>query len=338
MAPERVDFVARWNLDRTHRHPELGSVRELVRRAMERPTPNRPVPGAVSLLRELGRTNARVHVISGSTSRLRTQVEDGLRLDRVRWDELSLVPNLPDLLGLRGRGFRSELGGRLALLLETRIRDQQLSETANEPPEILIGDDARADAYLYSLYADILTGRVDRSSLKRVLAHGGVRGAQADRCLESLARLVQGLVVERILIRLDRQAPPSSYDQLGVRLVPFYNYLQAALMLLEDHRLDAAAVVRVASTFAVRHGFDHEAMARSYLDLMRRGHAHGAAAEPLRAAVERLEDDAGPQPALASLRRTCDLLDQYAQTPPERVERHAGEVDYAALARRYRRQ
>jgi hypothetical protein len=338
MAPERVDFVTRWDLDQTYLYTELDSLRELLRWAVEQPDRERAVPGALPLLRELGSSGARIHIISGSSPRLRPGVEEKLRLDRVRWDELTLIPNLAGLLGLRSRAFRHELGHKLPALLEARVRDQQLGEAEHEPPEILVGDDAHANAYLYSLYADILTGRVDRSSLKRVLAHGGVRGTQSDRCLEALSRLGHGLVVERILIRLDRRAPPSSYDQHGARLVPFYNYLQAALVLLEDQRLDAAAVARVASSFVLFHGFDHEAMARSYLDLMRRGHAHGAAAEPLRCAVEELRHADDPPPTLDSLQRMCDLLDEYARSPPERVDRRAGELDHAALARRYRRQ
>ena len=57
--------------------------------------------------------------------------------------------------------------------------------------------------------------------------------------------------------------------------MPFYNYLQAAFVLHEDGRLGADGVLRVAVELVTEHRFDGDALARSYLDLARRGHLRG---------------------------------------------------------------
>ena len=48
--------------------------------------------------------------------------------------------------------------------------------------------------------------------------------------------------------------------------------ISAAFVLFEDGRISARAVLRVAQDLAVRHHFDGGALARSYLELARRGH------------------------------------------------------------------
>jgi hypothetical protein len=326
-----VTFITRWDLDRTYLRTELEMLGELWQRAVEPPNRQRSVPGATTLLRELKSSGACVHIISASPRHLRPALEAKLGLDRVVWDELTPKPSLGKLVRMRWRRLRDQVGHKLSALLEARARDQQLAPGAHLLPEVLVGDDAEADAFVYSLYADILTGRVDRALLKRVLQQGHAYSDQVVRCLDAVARLSHGPVVERILIHLERQTPPSDFNPYRPRLVPFYNYLQAAFVLAEDGRIGAAAVLRVASAFVLRHRFDCEALARSYLDLLRRGHAHGAMVQPLRAALGQLEN---VDPArLAELTRMCDRLEEYVRDPPTLTDHRGGEIDYVALAR-----
>jgi hypothetical protein len=331
MAASDVAFITRWGLDRTYLRTELETLRELWKRAVEQPDRQRPVPGTSTLLRELSSSGARVHIISRSPRHLRPALEAKLRLDRVAWDELTLEPGLDVFMRMRRRRLRDQVGHKLSALLEARARDQRLAPRAHLLPEVLVGDDAEADAFVYSLYADVLTGRVDRALLKRVLQQGRACPEQAARCLDAVSRLSHGAVVERILIHLERQTPPSDFHPYRPRLVPLYNYLQAAFVLAEDGRIGAAAVLRVASAFVLRHRFDCEALARSYLDLLRRGHAHGAMVQPLRAALGQLEN---VDPArLAELTRMCDRLEEYVRDPPTLTDHRGGEIDYVALAR-----
>jgi hypothetical protein len=328
-------LIARWDLDKTYLRTEFDTFSDLIRTALERPDQKRAVPGASALLRELGETGARIHILSGSPEQMRAALEEKLRIDRVRWDELTLKPNLQNLLRLRFRALRDQLGYKLPILLAARVRDQVIGEGGERPREVLVGDDAEADAFVYSLYSDICEGLVDPRELRRVLRAGKVYADQRATCLELAARIRQGPVVERILIHLDRQSPPSHFDGHGRRLVPFYNYLQAAFVLCEDGRLAPESVLRVASAFVLRHRFEAESLARSYLDLQRRGHVDGSSIAVLERAAE--EQDLGIYDAARErLRRMCSLIAEHELDDPPLPRPPAGSPDYVELAARHR--
>ncbi|HTN91517.1 MAG TPA: hypothetical protein VL242_47945, partial [Sorangium sp.] len=108
-APARAPFIARWDLDKTYLRTDFDTLRDLVRTAIERPDQKRTVPGAGSLLRELGRAGVETHILSGSPEQLRSRIEQKLRLDGARWASLTLKPNLQNILRLRFRALRGQL-------------------------------------------------------------------------------------------------------------------------------------------------------------------------------------------------------------------------------------
>ncbi len=328
-----LTFVARWDLDKTYLRTEFETLGDLVRTAIERPDRKRSVPGAAALLRELGLTGARIHILSGSPRQMKSRLEEKLRIDRVRWDELTLKPNLGNMMRLRFRALRDQLGYKLPALLDTRTRDQLLGSDDELVSEVLVGDDAEADAFVYSLYADICAATVNRFDLERILDAGQVYSDIRTQCLDALPVLKRGPVVERILIHLDRQTPPSRFVDYGPRVVPFYNYLQAAFVLAEDGRIDGAAVLRVAQEFVVRHRFDADALARSYLDLMRRGRARGQLASVLEPGLSALDPDA---PAADRLGAMCEQIAGYIAERPLGDPPPEPELDYVELARRHK--
>lgn len=328
--------IARWDLDKTYLRTEFDSLRDLVRTALERPDEKRTNPGAATLLREMVRAGISVHILSGSPEQMRRRLEDKLRLDGIKWDSFTLKPNLTNMLKLRFRAVRDQLGYKLPALLEARAR---ATPPAPDDPDIrketLFGDDAEADAFVYSLYADVVAGRVDDETLLTICARGHVY----EDVIEDITRTLQGLhredAVERILIHLERQTPPDDFRPYGRRAVPFYNYFQAALVVHEDGRIPAEAVLRVAVELVVQHRFDGDALARSYLDLARRGHVRGAGADAL---VEALEDwshhDAVP--GLPELRRMADVLPEHAKRAREAFDpTPAPTPDYLALVKKH---
>src|SRR5262245_26566382 len=186
--PAGANFVARWDLDKTYLRTDFDTLPDLVRTAFERPDQKRAVPGAAALLGALSHTGARIHILSGSPRQMRRRLEDKLRLDRVRWDELTLKPNLSNVLRLRLSALRDQLGYKLPALLLARVRDQS-KDGANGPSEVLVGDDAEADAFVYSLYGDVCAGVVDVAQLKKILKAGKVYPDQRDTCLEACEKL-----------------------------------------------------------------------------------------------------------------------------------------------------
>lgn len=323
-------FIARWDLDKTYLRTDFDTLRDLVRTAIERPDQKRTVPGAASLLRELGRAGVETHILSGSPEQLRSRIEAKLRLDGVRWASLTLKPNLQNLLRLRFRALRGQLGYKLPALLRRRCElSSQRGEDGSLVREVLLGDDAEADAFVYSLYADVCEGTVGPAELAEVMQLGG---AYEDTVLDALryaGYVEKGPAVERILIHLDRQSSPSDFRVFGARVVPFYNYLQAAFILHEDGRISARAVLRVAQDLVVAHNFDSAALARSYLDLSRRGHVSGRGVGEIAAAYAELtQRRAAGASDLGAM--TTELSAMATELRPP-VSRPSAPVDYREL-------
>ncbi len=326
-----MTHIARWDLDKTYLRTEFDSLRDLVKTALERPDQKRTNPGASTLLREMVRAGVRVHILSGSPEQMRRRLEDKLRLDGIAWESFTLKPNLQNLLRLRFRAVRDQLGYKLPALLRARAALAEGGEPATASTETLFGDDAEADAYVYSLYADFVTGRIGEEVLLRVLERGRVYEDVVAETMETARNIEHAEVVERILIHLEQQTPPDDFRKYGTRIVPFYNYLQAALVLFEDGRLRADSVLRVAVELVTEHHFDGDSLARSYLDLARRGHLRGERVEPIGAALDAWLAQ-GHVPASDELRTLTSRLFPMAEAARAiRRERSDAHPDYLAL-------
>jgi hypothetical protein len=329
--------VARWDLDKTYLRTEFDTLRDLVKTALERPDQKRTNPGASTLLREMVRAGVRIHILSGSPEQMRSRLEDKLRLDGITWDSFTLKPNLQNLLRLRFRAMKDQLGYKLPALLSARARLASNGEPPSAITETLFGDDAEADAYVYSLYADFVAGRVGEDVLLRVLEGGRVYEDVVAEAMETARTIEHADVVQRVLIHLDQQTPPDDFRPYGPRAVPFYNYLQAAFVLQEDGRLGADGVLRVAVELVTEHRFDGDALARSYLDLARRGHLRGTAVGALGEGLDAWRT-AGPVPASDELGAMVARLPAMAEGARAGwKERQQALPDYLALVEGHNR-
>ena len=352
-------FIARWDLDKTYLRTDFDTVRDLWRTLIERPDQKRTVPGAAALLRELGRAGVEIHILSGSPEQLRSRIEEKLRLDGARWASLTLKPNLQNLLRLRFRALRGQLGYKLPALLQRRCellsqREPGGGGGAYSPPgrvggaysppgqpdsftsdgelirEVLLGDDAEADAFVYSLYADVCSGHVGADELATIMRAGRAYEDTISDAVRFASYVEKGPVVERILIHLDRQSSPSDFKVYGDLVVPFYNYLQASFVLHEDGRIPARSVLRIAQDLTASHNFDGGALARSYLDLSRRGHVSGKGVPEIVRTYSELMTQrraAGASEVGLMVSRLEDMLPEL--TPPR--SRQPRKVDYSAM-------
>ena len=331
---ELKKHIARWDLDKTYLRTEFDTLRDLVRTALERPDEKRTNPGASTLLREMVRAGMSVHILSGSPEQMRKRLEDKLRLDGIAWDTFTLKPNLNNILRLRFRAVRDQLGYKLPALLRARAAMTVPSDSAELPRESLFGDDAEADAYVYSLYADIVAGRVDARTLLEICQRGRVYEDVAEELALFATRIESSSgrteAVERIFIHLERQSPPGDFRVYGPRLVPFYNYLQSAFVLFEDRRLGADAVLRVAVELVVMHRFDGDALARSYLDLAKRGHLRGTRTSELGEALDAWKSRE-PVPKSKELGEMIERLAPYAEIARDNGASDAPTPDYLAI-------
>ena len=137
-----------------------------------------------------------------------------------------------------------------------------------------------------------------------------------------------------ILIHLEQQTPPDEFQAYGARIVPFYNYLQAAFVVHEDGRLGADGVLRVAVELVTEHRFDGDSLSRSYLDLVRRGHLRGIRVDAIAASLEAWLTQ-GNVPASVELRtmvaRLPAIAEQARAASSGRLDERRGVPDYVSL-------
>lgn len=327
--PDRIDprpprRIYRWDLDKTYLQTEFDSLRDLLRTAFQKAHEKTAVPGASALIRELAESgDSRLCIVSGSPKQMRAVLEEKLKLDGVQWDEFVLKDNVGNLLRGRFRALRGQVGYKLPAILESRVN------APVEAEEVLFGDDAEADAFIYSLYADLIAGRVDERVLSQVLEAGGVYPDDVARVHEAWKKIPVADPVRRIFIHLDRLTPPAHFTPYGPRVVPIFNYFQAALVLLADGHLSAPQVLKIAVEMVQTAGHNIITLSNSFQDLLRRGLPLQQAAIALSQALE------GPNALFAAIRPVPDILAAFSKrlaalgTPPPPPPVQA--VDYVSL-------
>lgn len=316
--------VFRWDLDKTYLHTDFDTWIDLVRTAVEKPEGKRTVAGASVLLRELrASVPSRLTILSGSPEQMRNTLEAKLRLDGIQWDEFVLKPSLQNVLRLRFRALRDQVGYKLPALLSARIR------TPPHLPETLFGDDAEADALVYTLYADILAGRIDDKRITAVLEHAHVYPDAVSQVIRLVHQVDRTDPVKRIFIHLERKSDPTFFQRYGPRLVPIFNYFQAALVLARDAVLPANAALRVAEVLLRDAAVTVDDLARFATDLATRGHLRPG---DLTTVADELEAGAPSDVLTAAARRTlaASLRSLPVAAPPSQGAGADTPIDYLA--------
>jgi len=265
--PDRLLHL-RWDLDKTYLRTEFDSLKDLYRTFRQRAEDKVSIAGARTLLRELveprGDVLRRVTFISGSPNQMRKVLTRKLALDGIEPDVFILKPNLSNLLRGRFRALRGQVGYKLKALLHSHMAARQVDE-------YLFGDDAEQDAFVYSLYGDMVAGRVDGTALAAILNIARVYRRDVDEIMALHSKLYNtGDVVRRILIHLEARSPLDRFTPYGGRVVPIYNYFQAALLLAEAGLIEMPAARRVVDAMGAA-GYTPARLASSIQDLMRRG-------------------------------------------------------------------
>jgi hypothetical protein len=313
--PEEVRRIVRWDLDKTYLRTDFASFGKLLRTALQRAEQKVSFPGAPMLMRELRAQGGWISIISGSPRQMRKVLEQKLRLDGVDWDEFILKPSLSNLMRGRFRALRDQIGYKLPALLASR------NASGKVLPEMLFGDDAEADAFIYSLYGDLLAGRIGGERLAEILEAADLYEDQRRAIADQLTTLAPADSVQRIFIHLERHSPPARFAPYGRRVVPIYNYFQASLVALADGVLPASSVLKVAIDMVTHAGYGPAALAHSFQDLLRRGYAEVGALTGLADAAQQygnLFDVFRPARDIfeAFVRRLSAVAEHRAVAPP----------------------
>lgn len=282
-APRRQPVVFRWDLDKTYLKSDFHTLRGLVTIPFEKPEEKVAVPGVVPLIRNLRRVaheqrrQVWIYFISASPPQIARAIKEKLALDGIEYDGITFKNQLQNIMRGRFRNLREQVGYKLTELLRQR------GQCPVEACEVLFGDDWESDPIIYSLYADLLAGRVKSEELPHILAPIGVDPELIQEATQLARELPKADAVERIYINLERRTPPASFLPFGARLIPTFNYFQTACCLYQDGYLDAPAVIDVARGLVEEAAYTPRQLFNSLADIERRGHLHTA----IRAEIER---------------------------------------------------
>lgn len=326
---DRHQVVYRWDLDKTYLRTEFDTLRDLLSRAFEKAKDKHTVPGAAALLREIRATQpAGLYILSGSPEQMRRVLEAKLRLDGVTWDGFTLKPSLKQLLRGHFKFLRDQVGFKLGALLSSR------EVVPQDTDEILFGDDAETDAFVYSLYADLCAGRVGAEVLTQVLERAAVRAEEIPELLRLAGRLSRRDQCLRIFIHLDRISSLDPFSEYGLRVCPFYNYFQPALVLVEMGAIEAKAALRVAAELVIDQAFSPEALLASFTEIARRGHIGARAKAAVHAALAGvgMTEFATATPVLVAFGRELQAVEVHDALPASAPEA----IDYPSLLARER--
>lgn len=329
---EQTSVTFRWDLDKTYLRTEFESLRKMVRIPFEAGADKVHLPGVPQLIRGLRRRaeaqgqKPYVFFVSASPPQIGGAIREKLALDGIEYDGITFKNQLGHLVRGRWGSLREQVGYKLGELLSARRAGPAASR------EYLFGDDWESDPVIYSLYGDILAGRLDPDTLERVLVAVEVGKAPIQRILD-LAGVLSGRAPEavgRIYINLERRTPPSRFRPYGARVVPTFNTLQAGASLFQAGRLEIDDVMDVARSIAADGAQGGQRLRNSIDDLTRRGHLLLETRDRLvrRLAREKLAPLSAGEAALRARLRSA--LARFRRRNPQD---HLEGADYDALLR-----
>jgi hypothetical protein len=328
IAPASV--VCRWDLDKTYLKSEFDTFRELVRIPFEKAEDKVAAPGVAALIRALRDTATRreepirIYFISASPPQIGRAIRQKLALDGVEYDGIVFKDQLHRIIRGKFRHLREQVGYKLTELLKARSND--LPETR----EYLFGDDWESDPLIYSLYADVLAGRVEPPDLRAILEQIRVDRPLVEQAVR-LAETVEHVdAVVRIYINLEKRTPPGTFHSYGSRLVPTFNYFQTAACLYQDRALDEGGVATVVRSLSEDWAYSAERLLNSLADVERRGHLRRQTSLSLSELLRREGMLGGKVGAVARLRARWERLRAALRAAKEQPMAMTP-IDYPAL-------
>ena len=256
-----------WDVDKTYLQTNFESLRGLVQIFFEYSIDKKSLPGAKELLLELrrGKELPPLFFISASPVGLKKVLEGKFLLDGIQHDGI-ILKDYRRLRKLLGKfRIKNNFSYKLLCLLTHRLKMPSRST------EILFGDDFERDADVYTLYADILSRKLDEKELKARLKSEKLTKREQKKLSEAALKVQKGTsmsdVVRKIFIHLVRKKEAKAFDAYGDRLVATYTYAQTAALLFEMGKISKQGFRRVANAFELKYPKDAWSLKKSLQDL-----------------------------------------------------------------------
>jgi hypothetical protein len=269
---EQSEEVYVWDIDKTYLDTSLGSVRDLLKTALERAFQKKNIPGTSSLVRALltfweqekGNNNLPIFFITASPPQMETRIREKLLLDGISPLGAFFKDNLKNLRPNRFWRLTKQVGYKLQALLQLRTRLRE------DVRQVFWGDDSESDVIIYNLYSDICSRRLDHTELADVLRSNSVTGEQLTTIIELQEQIPPRDPVEKIYINLADDTDPDYYLKFGRRTVATTSTFQVCLDLFQDGRLSETQVLRVGQDMMMNYHFTPEEFERALDALIRR--------------------------------------------------------------------
>jgi hypothetical protein len=282
LPPEWRGEVFICDIDRTYLATRFSSLKGLARIPFEFAIDKQDIDGMVVLLKELRRgpsdqsRSSPLYFISASPAQLRPVIQRKMLLDGLEFDGTTFKDWIGVIAELRLKRMREQLGFKLTALFAGR------AELPAGAEEILIGDDLENDALAFTLYADLLAGRISRELLVPLLTRHGVGYDDALAIRDAAVQVGTGTGgVKRAYIRMERHSRPEAFLDAFPGLTGCHGALQMAVALWEVGSVGKSGVLRVTRDLYDRH-WPPETIGDRLRDCCRRGLVALERAEDLR--------------------------------------------------------
>ncbi len=265
-------YVVISDIDKTYLATQIDSLGGLLKAAFEAPERKANVPGFSILLRALRRGGGDealrnpLFFVSASPPQMEQKILAKMSLDGVETDGIIFKNQLRNVRKGNFKKLREQVGYKLSALLSL------WEELPASSRLLLFGDDSESDAVVYSLFRQVVSGRVQGRTLAELLMHLGVFRDDALR-LGWASRHVRHASepVEAVFINLETGSQPLYYSRFGSRLYATENSLQAALALYEKGFIRIQAVRSIARDLILHYDFNPRSLLRSLEEASRRG-------------------------------------------------------------------
>lgn len=266
-------IVITFDLDKTYLDTEFETISGLIKIPFETANEKKNIPGSDSLVRELRKTDSNLpralFFISGSPTRMESVIRKKLEIDGVQFDGILLKNFSAAIRKFQFKKLIDKVGFKLSALLYGR---SVFPLTARE---ILFGDDSEYDATIYSLYSDILQGKIDAQDLKRILEKWRIYKDEIDLIQYTFHHLFESgwepkKAVEKIFIHMETGSTPRDFFTFSNHIIPTYNYFQTSLLLQKDNYFTRFGAYRIISDLINHYNFKTTEFQQSLEDLILR--------------------------------------------------------------------
>jgi uncharacterized protein DUF2183 len=258
--------VYTWDVDNTYLRTDVTSFRAMLAIPFEMAIDKEPFPGVPELLQEIRRgpheasRETPLLFVSASPTQMRRVLEQRMLIDGIEQDGFTLRDWGGLIRGGRFRKLKDPVGYKLAALLLNRL------DLPPRAQEFLFGDDTEHDALIYTLYRDIVSGRLRGEELReRLLRHVARDDAEYVGGLADKVPMHEA--IRGVFIHLAGGRGPGRLQESGHEVHGVEDYFQAALVLTALDQISLRGLSRVGAAVAS----SGKVLRTSFEDALRRG-------------------------------------------------------------------